>query len=128
MGEEKKNTPGVGAPGMQTVLDGFEPRTLDHIHSTTETLLISSLLNQGQRYAIKMPELMRITGLDSRTIRMRIHAERQNKVPIMSSSTHGYWLASCQAEIDSFTRSMQGRAVDILETARIISGVSIDEL
>lgn len=81
---------------------------------------IADLLNHGAENGLTIHHLEKITGLNSRTIRARIEAERRAGKLIMSNNKDGYYLTDDPAEAERFAHSMQHRAREILRTARAI--------
>ena len=81
---------------------------------------ISRFLLYGQQNAVPLRQLVKLSGLDSRTARRLIEAERRTGTPICSDNATGYYLAEDAAELRRFLRSMQHRASEILKTARAL--------
>ena len=82
--------------------------------------LISKFLLYGQQNAVPLQQLVKMSGLDSRTARRMIEIERRTGTPICSDNAHGYFLARDSAELGRFVRSMQHRAAEIWKTARAL--------
>lgn len=78
---------------------------------------IADLLCKGQQNAVPLRDLCSLTGLDGRTVRNRISAERMRGVPILSDNANGYFLPSNTEEKARFVRSMRHRAQEILRAA-----------
>lgn len=81
---------------------------------------ISDFLSHGQENGVTIHHLEKMTGLDSRTIRARIEAERRAGELIISNNKDGYYLTDDPAEAQRFARSMKHRAREILRTARAV--------
>ena len=81
---------------------------------------ISKYLLYGQRNAVPLHQLVRLSGMDDRTARRLIEGERRAGMPICSDNQTGYYLAADAAELGRFVRSMQHRAAEILRTARAL--------
>lgn len=79
--------------------------------------LIEGYLGRGQDAAVTLQQLVNWTGLDGRTVRKQIEAERRRYIPIVSDNIHGYYLAETRAEADAFIRSMRSRVREITATA-----------
>ena len=79
--------------------------------------LIKGYLGRGQDTAVTLQQLVNWTGMDGRTVRRQIEAERRSFVPIVSNGQTGYFLAATRAEADAFIKSMRSRAREITETA-----------
>lgn len=78
---------------------------------------ISDYLSYGQRAAVPLKHLVKITGLHEREIRSMIERERRAGELIISDNRHGYFLAETQEDADRFVKSMRKRANEILTTA-----------
>lgn len=75
---------------------------------------IADLLRYGQANAVPLRDLARITGLDGRTVRAMISAERRAGAAILSNNQTGYYLPANEEEKARFVRSMRHRAKEIL--------------
>ena len=51
---------------------------------------ISRLLMEGANNGLHLQDLVRLTGLTEREVRLQIHAERRRGIPILSNSKDGY--------------------------------------
>ena len=79
---------------------------------------IIDLLSHGQANAVSLRELEGITGLDGRTVRAMISAERRaGAAAILSDNVTGYYLPANGEEKARFVRSMRHRAQEILSAA-----------
>ena len=54
--------------------------------------LISDLLHKGRNNGLTLQDLVKLTGMDERTIRRKIHVERKSGILIMADCVHGYFL------------------------------------
>lgn len=81
---------------------------------------ISKYLLYGQRNAVPLQQLVRLSRLDDRTARRLIEGERRAGMPICSDNQTGYYLAADAAELGRFVHSMQHRAAEIWRTARAL--------
>lgn len=75
---------------------------------------IADLLRYGQANAVPLRDLAGITGLDGRTVRAMISAERRAGTAILSDNQTGYYLPANEEEKARFVRSMRHRAKEIL--------------
>lgn len=75
---------------------------------------ITDLLSRGQANAVPLRDLEGITGLDGRTVRAMISAERRAGAAILSDNMTGYYLPANEDEKARFVRSMRHRAKEIL--------------
>lgn len=78
---------------------------------------IADLLRYGQANAVPLRDLAGITGLDGRTVRAMISAERRAGAAILSDNATGYYLPANEEEKARFVRSMRHRAQEILSAA-----------
>jgi len=81
---------------------------------------IADLLLPGRENAIPRRELEKLTGLDGRTVRLMIEAERRTGTPILSDSSTGYYLPATEHERAACVRSMRHRAGEIMKSAQAI--------
>lgn len=79
---------------------------------------IVDFLLEGRNNAIPLRDLVRITGLDERTVRRQIHLERTAGAVIISDNHSGYYLPEDTSDIQQFSRSMSHRAGEIIKVAR----------
>lgn len=75
---------------------------------------IADLLRYGQANAVPLRDLAGIIGLDGRTVRAMISAERRAGAAILSNNQTGYYLPANEEEKARFVRSMRHRAKEIL--------------
>ncbi len=120
MANDKKNRPGVAAPGRQMELEGFGETTVSMHHHTTDLGLIASLLQQGRKNAVNVRYLEAMTGMKNRDVRLLIEKERRGGTPILSDNASGYYLPATPEEIARCVRSMRHRAKEIERTADAI--------
>lgn len=83
-----------------------------------ERFCVVDLLHQGRGNGLTLHDLVRITGIDEREIRRKIHAERKTGQLIMADCKNGYFLPENLQDIQQFARSMAHRASEILAVAR----------
>ncbi len=81
---------------------------------------IAALLLAGSGNGLHLQDLVRLTGLTEREVRLQIHAERRQGVPILSDNASGYFLPGSQQEREACVRSLRHRAKEILAAARAI--------
>ena len=96
--------------------------TSEHTTSPAENqpFRIADLLHPGAENAISRRDLMVMTGLSDRELRLMIETERRQGVPILSDNIHGYFLPGNSAERDRCVRSLRRRAKEIEATAAAI--------
>lgn len=81
---------------------------------------VADLLSHGKENAVPLRQLMATTGIDGRTIREKIAAERLAGVPILSDNSTGDFLPGNKGERDRFVRSMRNRAQEIERAAEAV--------
>ena len=82
---------------------------------------ISDLLLYGPESGQTLRDLVRVTGLPERTVRLMINNERRAGALIISDCQNGYYMTEDPAEAQRFARSMQHRAREIGKVARAIN-------
>lgn len=83
-------------------------------------LSIADYLACGHENAKGLRELMRITGMNNRTVRRMIELERRAGCPILSDNINGYYLPESEEEVERCVLSMRHRAQEICRTADAI--------
>lgn len=78
---------------------------------------IADHLSCGQSNAVPLRALCSLTGLDGRSVRRMIAAERMKGTPILSDNANGYFLPGSETERAQFVHSMRSRATEILRAA-----------
>ena len=81
---------------------------------------ISRLLMEGANNGLHLQDLVRLTGLTEREVRLQIHAERRQGVPILSDNASGYFLPGSQQERGACVQSLRHRAKEILAAAAAV--------
>lgn len=129
---EKKKAPTsaatlTGAVGTEAASRQTTTSTNDSTISPTsrQPFRIADLLHPGAENAISRRDLMVITGLSDRELRLMIEAERRQGIPILSDNTHGYFLPGDSAERDRCVRSLRRRAGEIEATAAAIEQAEV---
>lgn len=124
--KKEKARPAVGAAGQAAengnVCKAAQPSIKYDIISAAgrQPFRVADLLLHGAENAIPRRDLMSMTGMSDRELRLKIEAERRQGCPILSDNVHGYFLPGDQAERDRCVRSLRRRAVEIMETAAAI--------
>ena len=80
--------------------------------------LISDLLHKGRNNGLTLQDLVKLTGMDERTIRRRIHVERKRGILIMADCVHGYFLPEDTYDVRRFMHSMSNRSKEIAAVSR----------
>ena len=116
----KKTAPGVGSTESgngQMTLQGVRVPADDYITAFTPAQgTIASLLRRGHENALTCREISELTGLNQRSVTMRVHQEREDGAPILSDST-GFWLAEDETDVMRCIISLHARAGAIHKTA-----------
>lgn len=79
---------------------------------------ISDLLRVGAESGTTLRELVAVTGLNERSVRLKIQQERKAGKLILSNSRDGYFLPENPEDVQRFARSMSRRAAEIANIAR----------
>lgn len=131
MSTTRKTRPGTAIPG-RAVENGTASQTshasadYDTISPTSrQPFRVADLLHPGAGNAISRRELMALTGLSDRELRLMIEAERRQGIPILSDNIHGYFLPGDSAERDRCVRSLRRRAGEIEATAAAIEHAEV---
>ncbi len=100
--------------------------SLDHFipNPATGQFKISDLLSPGQKNAVPLRHLVKLTKQDGRIVRRRIAAERLAGVPILADNQTGYYLPATAAEAKRCIRSMRHRAKEIERAAEAIASAT----
>lgn len=130
MSKTKKPLPvcgtGSGEDGQLSLgevrLPKFKSTTqVDHLQE------ISSYLLPGERNALPLSHLVKVTGLDARTVRQKIQRERFSGAAILSNCRTGYFLATSEEEKHRCVRSMIHRSAEIRRAAQAIATAEVVE-
>lgn len=107
-----------GSGGQQTVLPGFELSESDFtMQAEKNQAAIAGLLLTGAENAITLTQLSRITGRDTRTVRLLIQRDRAAGFPVCVDNAHGYYLPATEEEKSACVKSMRRRAREVQRTA-----------
>ena len=88
---------------------------------------IADYIPYGRGNAVTNSYLGSLLGL-SRPIRISIVQDaRKNGEPIISDNVNGYYMATCQHDIDMFYNSMRHRALEVFKTARAVKNIKLNE-
>lgn len=131
MSNARKARPGIAVPG-RAVENGTASQTshasadYDTISPTSrQPFRIADFLHPGAENAISRRDLIALTGLSDRELRLIIEAERRQGIPILSDNIHGYFLPVDSAERDRCVRSLRRRAGEIEATAAAIEQAEV---
>ena len=106
--------------GEQCVLADIRISETEYTIPRSKTQCIAVLLLCGEKNAIPLQHLEKITGLDQREIRRMIHTERMRGAPILANNRSGYYLPGNDEERERCVSSMRHRAGEIERAADAI--------
>lgn len=117
---ENKNAPaGAGTPTMamgKGLAISFPNQ--EYTIAPEKKLRIFDLLQPGSENGLTLSDLVRLTGVDERSIRRRIQAERKAGKLILSDCQHGYFLPENKEDVRRFILSMSRRSREIAAVSR----------
>ena len=117
---EKEKAPARVAARTEARKDDFEVNhsSFDSTTSAAKAPQIFSLLQTGAENGVTLRELVAMTGMNERLVRLKIQQERKAGKLILSSNRDGYFLPECPEDVRRFARSMSRRAAEIAGVAR----------
>ena len=120
MRTKKRNAPvGAGTPARARNENFVVNHSVSNlITSAGKSLHISELLQTGAENGVTLRELVAMTGMNERLVRLRIQQERKAGKLILSNNKDGYYLPECPGDVLRFARSMSRRAAEIASVAR----------
>ena len=124
MNDNKNARPAVGAAGQAAEKDAASkiPQSDFNTDSSKKREekceLISDLLHNGRNNGLTLQDLVKLTGMDERTIRRKIHVERKSGILIMADCVHGYFLPEDTYDVRRFIHSMSNRSKEISAVSR----------
>lgn len=96
------------------------------ITSVGKSLHIFELLQTGAENGTTLRELVALTGMNERLVRLKIQQERKAGKLILSNNRDGYFLPECPEDVRRFARSMSRRAAEIAGVARAAESALAD--
>ena len=117
--EKEKAPVGAGTParaagnGLETLYPMNDYSTISR-----KALSISDLLHTGAENGTTLRELVAVTGLNERVVRLKIQQERKAGKLILSNNKDGYFLPERPEDVQRFARSMSRRAAEIASIAQ----------
>lgn len=120
MRTKKRTAPvGAGTPARARKDDfAVNHSVSDFITSAGKSLHIFELLQTGAENGVTLRELVAMTGMNERLVRLKIQQERKAGKLILSNNRDGYFLPECPEDVRRFARSMSRRAAEIASVAR----------
>ena len=128
MRTKKRNAPvGAGTPARARKDDfAVNHSVSDFITSAGKSLHIFELLQTGAENGTTLRELVALTGMNERVVRLEIQRERKAGKLILSNNRDGYFLPECPEDVRRFARSMSRRATEIASIARAAESALAD--
>ena len=124
MSAKENARPTVGAAGQAAEKDAESKIPQDDFSTDSSKKreekyqLISDLLHKGRNNGLTLQDLVKLTGMDERTIRRKIHVERKSGMLIMADCVHGYFLPEDTYDVRRFIHSMSNRSKEIAAVSR----------
>ena len=127
MSENKKAPAGAATPAraMGNGLETMYPMN-DYSTVSRKALSISDLLHTGAENGTTLRELVALTGMNERLVRLKIQQERKAGKLILSNNKDGYFLPERPEDVQRFARSMSRRAAEISSIARAAEAALAD--
>lgn len=88
---------------------------------------IADYIPYGRGNAVTNSYLGSLLGLSRREIEKAVQDARKQGEPIISDNVNGYYMATCQHDIDMFYNSMRHRALEVFRTARAVKNIKLEE-
>lgn len=128
MRTKKRNAPVGAATPARAAGNGLETLypTKNYSTSSRKTPSISELLYTGAENGTTLRELVALTGMNERLVRLEIQRERKAGKLILSNNRDGYFLPECPEDVRRFARSMSRRATEIASIARAAESALAD--
>ena len=125
--EHENALAGVRAPA-RAAGKGLPTTDSQRYYSTPlrKTPSISDLLQTGAENGTMLRELVAMTGMDERSVRLQIQRERKAGRLILSDNRSGYFLPENPVDVQRFARSMSRRAAEIAGIARAAENALAD--
>ena len=125
--EQRKAPVGAGTPA-RAAGNGLETLYPVNDYSTVsrKALSISDLLHSGAENGTTLRELVALTGMNERVVRLKIQQERKAGKLILSNSRDGYFLPASPRDVQRFARSMSRWAAEIASIARAAESALAD--
>ena len=128
MRTKKRNAPVGAATPARAAGNGLETLypTKNYSTSSRKTPSISELLYTGAENGTTLRELVALTGMNERLVRLEIQRERKAGKLILSNNRDGYFLPERPEDVRRFARSMSRRAPEIASIARAAESALAD--
>ena len=128
MRTKKRNAPAGAATPARAAGNGLETwyPTNDYNTILRKTPSISDLLHSGAENGTTLRELVALTGMNERLVRLEIQRERKAGKLILSNNRDGYFLPERPEDVRRFARSMSRRAAEIASIAQAAEAALAD--
>ena len=128
MRPKKRKAPARVAARTEARKDDFEVNhsSFDSTTSAAKVPQIFSLLQTGAENGVTLRELVALTGMNERLVRLKIQQERKAGKLILSNNRDGYFLPERPEDVQRFARSMSRRAAEIASIARAAESALAD--
>lgn len=125
---KQENAPVGAATPARAAGKGLETwyPTNDYNTILRKTPSISDLLQTGAENGMTLRELVTLTGMNERAVRLKIQQERKAGKLILSNNKDGYFLPERPEDVQRFARSMSRRAAEISSIARAAEAALAD--
>ena len=125
---KKRKAPARVAARTEARKDDFEVNhsSFDSTTSAAKVPQIFSLLQTGAENGVTLRELVALTGMNERLVRLKIQQERKAGKLILSNNRDGYFLPERPEDVQRFARSMSRRAAEIASIARAAESALAD--
>lgn len=125
---KQENAPVGAATPARAAGNGLETLypTKNYSTSSRKTPSISELLYTGAENGTTLRELVALTGMNERLVRLEIQRERKAGKLILSNNRDGYFLPERPEDVRRFARSMSRRATEIASIARAAESALAD--
>lgn len=125
---KKRKAPARVAARTEARKDDFEVNhsSFDSTTSAAKVPQIFSLLQTGAENGVTLRELVALTGMNERVVRLKIQQERKAGKLILSNNQDGYFLPERPEDVQRFARSMSRRAAEISSIARAAEAALAD--
>ena len=125
---EKEKAPVGAATPARAAGKGLETWYPANDYNTIlrKTPSISDLLHSGEENGTTLRELVALTGMNERLVRLEIQRERKAGKLILSNNRDGYFLPERPEDVRRFARSMSRRAAEISSIARAAEAALAD--
>lgn len=125
---KQENAPVGAATPARAAGNGLETLypTKNYSTSSRKTPSISELLYAGAENGTTLRELVALTGMNERLVRLEIQRERKAGKLILSNNRDGYFLPERPEDVRRFARSMSRRATEIASIARAAESALAD--